>query len=111
MRSIIFASCKTRSASIRRQQMDDSLDIPRALAVVASVLERGRVTHVGDWRELPASFHIDRARRHLDLLAQGDTSEPHLAHAATRLLMALEISQRTAQAESRPAGISSHRCE
>jgi hypothetical protein len=72
------------------------LDFTLALGVIKDVMERGRITHVGDWRELPASFHIDRARRHLDLLAQGDTSEPHLAHAATRLLMALEISARGA---------------
>lgn len=43
-----------------------------------------------DWRERPASFHIDRARRHLELLAAGDACEPRLAHAAAPLLMALE---------------------
>lgn len=54
-------------------------------------MERGTRTHQGqDWRVLPAGFHLARARRHLDLLAVGDVSEPHLAHAACRLLMELE---------------------
>jgi hypothetical protein len=89
---IIFASYKTRRSAIRPQQMNESLNFPRALAVVASILKRGRATHVGqDWRELPAGFHVARAQRHLDLLARGDMTEPHLAHAAARLLMALEL--------------------
>jgi hypothetical protein len=66
-------------------------DFPHALVVVNRVMERGARTHQGeDWRTLPAGFHLARARRHLDLLAAGDTSEPHLAHAACRLLMELE---------------------
>ena len=69
-------------------------DFPHALRVIAEVMQRGRATHTGqDWRNLPASFHLERARRHLDLLSQGDTTEPHLAHAATRLLMSLELLQ------------------
>jgi Domain of unknown function (DUF5664) len=66
-------------------------DFPHALPVIEAVMERSARTHPGeDWRALPAGFHLDRARRHLDLLAAGDASEPHLAHAACRLLMALE---------------------
>ena len=63
---------------------------PRALRTVTGVMERGKRTHSGDWRDLPANFHLARARRHLNLLAAGDASEPHLAHAACRLLMELE---------------------
>ena len=59
------------------------------LTEVAAVLERGRRTHSIHWLGHPASFHVEHARRHLELLAQGDTNEPHLQHAATRLLMAL----------------------
>lgn len=73
--------------------MADGLDapFPTALRIVAAVMERGARTHQGeDWRTLPAGFHRARARRHLDLLAGGDMSEPHLAHAACRLLMELE---------------------
>ena len=64
---------------------------PRALRTVTEVMERGARSHQGeDWRALPSGFHLARARRHLDLLAGGDVSEPHLAHAACRLLMELE---------------------
>jgi len=66
-------------------------DFLHALALIAAVMERGARTHQGkDWRAAPAGFHLARARRHLDLLAGGDVSEPHLAHAACRLLMELE---------------------
>jgi Domain of unknown function (DUF5664) len=65
---------------------------PRALRTVTEVMERGARTHGGeDWRALPAGFHLTRARRHLDLLAAGDVSEPHLAHAACRLLMEIDL--------------------
>jgi hypothetical protein len=65
--------------------------LPVAWRIVAAVMERGGRTHDGeDWRAAPAGFHLARARRHLDLLAVGDVSEPHLAHAACRLLMELE---------------------
>ena len=64
---------------------------PAASRIVEAVMERGARTHQGeDWRALPAGFHLARARRHLDLLAVGDASDPHLAHAACRLLMELE---------------------
>jgi hypothetical protein len=67
------------------------LYFPTALRTVEAVMERGARTHRGeDWRALPAGFHLTRARRHLDLLAADDVSEPHLAHAACRLLMELE---------------------
>jgi hypothetical protein len=68
---------------------------PTASRIVEAVMERGARTHKGeDWRTLPAGFHLDRARRHLDLLAAGDASEPHLAHAACRLLMELDAQVR-----------------
>jgi dATP/dGTP diphosphohydrolase len=64
---------------------------PVALRIVASVMRRGARTHQGkDWRAFPVGFHLARARRHLALLAAGDTREPHLFHAACRLLMELE---------------------
>src|SRR5690242_10501285 len=63
-----------------------------ALRIVTEVMDRGARTHQReDWRALPAGFHLARARRHLDLLAIGDVREPHLAHAACRLLMELEV--------------------
>jgi hypothetical protein len=71
---------------------------PVAARIVGAVMERGARTHQGeDWRALPAGFHLARARRHLDLLAVGDVSEPHLAHAACRLLMELESTMKPKQ--------------
>jgi hypothetical protein len=64
---------------------------PAASRIVREIMERGTHTHLGDWRTLPAGFHLARAQRHLDLLAGGDMGEPHLAHAACRLLMELEV--------------------
>jgi hypothetical protein len=67
------------------------LPLRRALAVVAVTLEAGRCAHPDDdgFRK-PREFHIARARLHLERHAAGDNGEPHLAHAATRLLMAIE---------------------
>ncbi len=68
-------------------------DFSLALATVGEVMERGAASHPGDdWHTSPVSFHIQKAERHLRLHHEGDESEPHLAHAATRLLMALELS-------------------
>jgi hypothetical protein len=66
-------------------------DFPHAVTVIAAVMERGARTHQDEnLRAMPVGFHLARARQHLDLLAAGDVSEPHLAHAVCRLLMELE---------------------
>jgi hypothetical protein len=65
---------------------------PYALAAVDATMQRGRLSHLADdWRAHSPVHHIARARRHLDLFAKGDKSEPHLSHAVARLLMALEL--------------------
>jgi hypothetical protein len=46
---------------------------------------------------IPCLKHLQHARKHLDLLAIGSESGDHLAHAACRFLMALELRERTAQ--------------
>jgi Domain of unknown function (DUF5664) len=62
-----------------------------ALKRVAAVMREGRAKHPNDdWRVYPAEYHLGRARRHLYLLNRGDTTELHLEHAVTRLLMALQ---------------------
>jgi hypothetical protein len=66
--------------------------INRALTVMAAVLGLGRLKYPDNsgFRQ-PASFHIGRARQHLEALADGDgNGEDHLAHAAARLLMAVQ---------------------
>jgi hypothetical protein len=67
------------------------LPLRTALEVVAAGLADERRTHPDDdgFRR-SRRFHIARALRHLELLAAGDDGEAHLAHAPTRLLMALE---------------------
>ena len=64
---------------------------PAALLVIARVLKDGAETH-GDetWRQVPRSVHLNHALTHLLAHSAGDTSDEHLAHAATRLLFALE---------------------
>jgi hypothetical protein len=69
-----------------------------ALAAIARVLDEGARTHSGDWRDESASFHTGRAERHLRLLRETDTAEDHLANATCRLLMALELRERAAEA-------------
>jgi hypothetical protein len=66
----------------------------RALRVVENViayqLAIGRYPDGETWRAVPPEEHLRHARAHLELLARGDGSEPHLEHAACRVLMALE---------------------
>jgi hypothetical protein len=69
-----------------------------ALRCVEAVMAEGACTHPsGDWRNESASFHTGRAERHLRLLRETDMAEDHLAHAATRLLMALELRESAAK--------------
>jgi hypothetical protein len=69
-----------------------------ALPCVEAVMEKGACTHPsGDWRDESPSFHTGRAERHLRLLRETDMAEDHLAHAACRLLMALELRESAAK--------------
>jgi hypothetical protein len=62
------------------------------MGVVATVMQRGAVTHVdGEWERRTVEYHVGRALEHLRLLQDGEQLEDHLAHAATRLLMALTL--------------------
>ena len=65
----------------------------KALLEVSKVMADG-VKKYGPgetWKQQPAEFHLNRALTHLFKVLDHDTTENHLAHAATRLLMALEI--------------------
>ncbi len=79
-------------------ELVSDVNLDQALSVLARTLAAGRRTHrAGAWRLKPVPKHLRHARKHLDLLATGSEGEDHLAHAACRLLMALELRERTAQ--------------
>jgi hypothetical protein len=68
--------------------------VRRALAAVVAVLDHGRARHPqNDGFEKSSAFHIERTEGHLAALRAGDRSEPHLSHAAARLLLALQAQQ------------------
>ena len=63
-----------------------------ALEVIADVMRDGVATHPdNEWVRRSIDYHLARAEEHLRLLHDGDQREDHVAHAATRLLMALTL--------------------
>ena len=63
-----------------------------ALEVIAAVMRDGVATHPdNEWIRHSVDYHLGRAEEHLRLLRDGSQAEDHLAHAATRLLMALTL--------------------
>ena len=68
----------------------DSFD--QALQVIAGIMRDGVAQHPdNEWLRRSIEYHIGRAEEHLRLLSEGEQLEDHLAHAATRLLMALTL--------------------
>ena len=64
----------------------------KALEVIAGVMRDGVATHPdNEWVRRSIEYHLARAEEHLRLLHDGDQREDHVAHAATRLLMALTL--------------------
>ena len=64
----------------------------QALEVIAQVMRDGVATHPENkWVRRSIEYHLARAEEHLRLLHEGDQREDHVAHAATRLLMALTL--------------------
>ncbi len=83
-------------------ELISDVNLDQAFCILARTLAAGRRSHrAGAWRLKSVQKHLRHARKHLDLLASGVGGEDHLAHAACRLLMALELRERTAQ--NRPA--------
>ncbi len=66
-------------------------DLARALIRAAAVLRENEPRHRGAWRTQPVREHVRHALDHLRAFEAGDRGEPHLAHAATRVLMALTL--------------------
>ena len=68
----------------------------QALEVIAGVMRDGVATHPdNEWVRRSIEYHLARAEEHLRLLHEGDQREDHVAHAATRLLMALTLRELT----------------
>ena len=64
----------------------------QALEVIAGVMRNGVAKHPdNEWTQRGIEYHLERAEEHLRLLREGEQLEDHLAHAATRLLMALTL--------------------
>lgn len=71
---------------------DYTLIPPDAIANVARVMYNGAQKYAKDnWRLIPCDDHINHALNHIYLHLAGNTNEDHLAHATTRMLMALEL--------------------
>lgn len=64
---------------------------PAALLVIARVLKEGADKYGDDnWRAIPRKDHMNHALTHMLTHRAGDQTDHHLAHAACRLLFALE---------------------
>ncbi len=65
---------------------------PMACLAVSNVLSLGAEKYGEDnWRQIPASDHVNHALMHLFSWLAEDQQDEHLEHAACRLLMALEM--------------------
>lgn len=68
----------------------------RAILQVSAVLHTGALKYGDDnWHVIPTRDHLNHALTHVFAHLAGDAQDDHLGHAATRLLMALEIEART----------------
>lgn len=68
----------------------------RAILQVSAVLHTGALKYGHDnWHVIPTRDHLNHALTHVFAHLAGDAQDDHLGHAATRLLMALEIEART----------------
>jgi len=64
---------------------------PHAIINVCEVLEQGAKKYGKDnWRNIPLTDHLNHAMAHIFAHFAGDQQDIHIAHAACRLLFALE---------------------
>jgi hypothetical protein len=68
------------------------MEFEQALQVIAGIMRDGVAKHPdNEWIRRSTEYHIGRSEEHLWLLRDGEQLKNHLAHAATRLLMALTL--------------------
>ncbi len=68
---------------------------PLAVDAIREVIRNGEDNHpLFSWVPLGFAGNMAHFSKHISLLAAGDISEDHLAHATCRLLMALELRER-----------------
>lgn len=64
---------------------------PRAFLAVSEVLHHGAEKYgASNWRKIPTSDHLNHALTHVMAWLADDQSDDHLAHAACRILFALD---------------------
>ncbi|GHV27071.1 hypothetical protein FACS18948_3860 [Clostridia bacterium] len=65
---------------------------PQALFALARVVAEGERKYGSDnWKKIPARQHLHHAIAHCFAFLAGDTQDAHLAHAACRIMFALEM--------------------
>ncbi len=65
---------------------------PDALLEVAAILKAGAEKYgENNWKNIPIADHINHALIHIQGHLKGDTQEPHMRHAACRILFALQL--------------------
>ena len=78
-----------------------------ALTALQEVMRKGGETHdpPDSWKDQSVGEHIRHLALHLVEYAKGDTSEPHLLHAACRGILAVAVELRSGEEEqtARPA--------
>ena len=68
----------------------------KATLEIAKVLKQGTDKYQPDnWRLIPFESHINHALQHIFAHQAGDTQDNHIAHAACRMLFALELLDET----------------
>ncbi len=78
----------------------DLLPFHGLFEIMACLTEAASKYKVGNWRKISVDEHTSHALIHLLELKAGNTSENHLQHAATRLMMALEVNKADCQDEN-----------
>ena len=85
---------------------------PLAILEVARVLQQGAEKYQdpdgSNWKKIPIRDHLNHALTHLFGHLAEDTQDDHLAHAACRVLFALELDTRARSARSGSARDASH---